>query len=54
MNKLQGEFRVVCGELDEARHKNAEFEMHLKRLASDSDHKLKILTQECERLNGVI
>jgi chromosome segregation ATPase len=54
LNKLQGEFKTVCGELDETKKKLAETENAWKRLKAESDNKVQILTQECERLNALV
>ena len=54
ISKLQGEFKLVCDELDQARRKVNEYENSLKRIAADSDNKIKSLNEECQRLKGVI
>ena len=54
LKKLQGEFKTVCGELDETKKKLAETENAWKRLKAESDNKVQILTQECERLNALV
>lgn len=52
--KLQNEFKGLCNENDELRRKLGEYEGGIKRLSSDSENKIRILTQECERLNAVL
>lgn len=54
LNKLQGEFKAVCGEADELKRKLQEYDVAFKRLNSESENKVKILTQECERLNAMV
>ena len=54
LGKLQGEFKNVCGELDAHKKKLAETETAWKRLKAESDNKVQILTEECERLNTLV
>jgi chromosome segregation ATPase len=54
LNKLQGEFKAVCGELDETKKRLGETENAWKRLKGESDNKIQVLTQEVERLNGLV
>jgi hypothetical protein len=54
MNKLQGEFKAVCMEADDLKRKLQEYEVAFKRLNTDSDNKIKALSQECERLNAMV
>lgn len=54
LGKIQNEFKNVCIENDELKKRNGELEASLKRLGNDSSNKLQTLSQECERLNGVI
>jgi chromosome segregation ATPase len=54
LGKLQNEFKAVCTEYDELKKKNTEYETAIKRLTAESENKMKILTQECERLNSVV
>ena len=54
LNKLQGEFKTVCGELDEAKKRVTETEGAWKRLKSESDGKLQMMADEVQRLNGLI
>ena len=51
LGKLQNEFKIVCGENDELKKRVSDYENAFKRLNSESENKVKILTQECERLN---
>lgn len=54
LGKLQNEFKAVCIEYDELKKKNTEYEATIKRFTAESENKVKILTQECERLNSVV
>ena len=54
LNKLQGEFKTVCGELDENKRKLTETEGAWKRLKSESDGKMHSMAEEIQRLNGII
>ena len=54
LSKLQGEFKSVCFENDELRKKLGEYDNGIKRIGAESENKVKILTQECERLNAVV
>ena len=54
LNKLQGEFKTVCGELDATKKKLADTEDAWKRMKAEYENKVNILTQECERLNALV
>ena len=54
LNKLQGEFKTVCGELDENRKKLNDTEAAWKRMKAEFENKVNILTGECERLNALV
>ena len=54
LNKLQGEFKSVCGEFDETKKKLTETENAWKKLKGDSDNRIAMLAQECERLNALV
>jgi len=54
LNKLQGEFKAVCGELDENRKKLSTTEDAWKRMKAEFENKVNILTGECERLNTLV
>jgi chromosome segregation ATPase len=54
LGKLQNEFKSVCIEYDEIKKKNVEYETTIKRYTAEGENKVKILTQECERLNSVV
>ncbi len=45
LNKLQGEFKTVCGELDETKKKLIQTENAWKKLKSQSDNKGQMLVQ---------
>ena len=54
MNKLQGEFKTVCGELDENKRKLGETEGAWRKLKTESDGKNQLMADEIQRLNGLI
>ena len=54
LNKLQGEFKGVCGQLDETKKKLNNTEDAWKRMKAEYENKVNILTGECERLNGLV
>ena len=54
LNKLQGEFKAVCGELDENKKKLSHTEDAWKRMKAEFENKVNILTGECERLNALV
>ena len=54
LNKLQGEFKAVCGELDETKKKLNHTEDAWKRMKAEFENKVNILTGECERLNALV
>ena len=54
LSKLQQEFKNVCNEHDILKKKLAEYENGIKKISFESENKVKILTQECERLNAVV
>lgn len=54
LNKLQGEFKTVCGELDENRKKLSNTEDAWKRMKAEFENKVNVLTGECERLNALV
>jgi cell division protein ZapA len=54
MGKLQNEFKLVCGENEELKRRYLESENVVKRLKSESESKVAILSQECERLNALV
>lgn len=45
LNKLQGEFKTVCGELDETKKKLIQTENAWKKLKAQSDNKGQMLVQ---------
>ena len=54
LSKLQGEFKGVCGELDEAKKRLGGTEEAWKRMKAEFENKVALLTQECERLNSLV
>ena len=54
LSKLQGEFKIVCGELDVNKKKLSDTEEAWKRMKAEFENKVNILTQECERLNALV
>ena len=54
LNKLQGEFKNVCEDLDATRKKLNETESAWKKLRSDTDSKIELMSNEIQRLNGII
>ena len=54
LNKLQGEFKGVCGELDQTKKKLSETENAWKQLKAESDNRGQIMSQEIERLNALV
>ena len=54
LNKLQGEFKTVCDELDATRKKLNETEAAWKKLRSETDGKIEMMSNEIQRLNGII
>jgi hypothetical protein len=54
MGKLQNEFKLVCGENEELKRRLLESDNVGKRLKSEGDGKVTVLTQECERLNALV
>ena len=54
LSKLQAEFKSVCIENDEYKKRLNEYEHGIKRISVESENKVKILSQEVERLNKVI
>ena len=48
LSKLQGEFKGVCGELDEAKKRLGGTEEAWKRMKAEFENKVALLTQECE------
>jgi chromosome segregation ATPase len=54
LSKLQGEFKQVCGELDQTRKQLAETENAWKRLKAESENKAGVMAEEITRLNGLI
>jgi len=51
MNKLQGEFKAVCGENDQLKRIIDEFS---RAKMPEYENKVTVLSQEIERLNGVL
>ena len=54
LNKLQSEFKQVCGELDSTNKKLSDTESAWKRMKAESENKIAMLSQEIERLNDLI
>ena len=54
LNKLQGEFKQVCAELDGTKQKLSETETAWQRMKAEYENKVALLSQECERLNSLI
>ena len=54
LNKLQGEFKVVCGDYDQTKNKLNETEIAWKKLKSESEGKIQMMADEIQRLNGLI
>lgn len=54
LNKLQGEFKSVCGQLDDTKKKLGNTEDAWKRMKAEFENKVNILTGECERLNALV
>ena len=54
LNKLQGEFKTVCGQFDETKRRLAETESAWKKLKSDSDNNSQTMANEIQRLNQLI
>jgi chromosome segregation ATPase len=54
LNKLQGEFKQVCGELDEHKKRLGDTEGAWKKLKSESEIMAQKMAEEIQRLNGII
>ena len=54
IGKLQNEFKIVCDEGDQLKRKNQELDNALKKLRSEAENKIALLSQEVERLNAVV
>ena len=54
LGKLQNEFKIVCGENDELKKRVADYEVGFKRMNTEGENKVRVLTQECERLNALV
>lgn len=54
LNKLQGEFKTVCEELDATKRKLNETETAWKKLRSETDGKIETMSNEIQRLNQII
>jgi hypothetical protein len=47
MSKLQTEFKTVCGENDQMKKRLMDYEVSFKRLNTESETKIGLLSQEC-------
>ncbi len=54
MGKLQNEFKLVCAENEELKRRFLENENQLKKNRGETESKIAILSQECERLNALV
>lgn len=54
LSKLQNEFKIVCAENDELKKRVTDYEAAIKRFNAESENKVRILTQECEKLNAIV
>ena len=54
IGKLQNEFKSVCDQCDDLKRKLAESDNAFKKYRTDFEQKIALLSQENERLNGVI
>jgi chromosome segregation ATPase len=54
INKLSNDLKGIFTENEELKKKVVEYESVIKRLRAESDNKVNILTQECERLNSIV
>lgn len=54
MGKLQNEFKLVCAENEELKRRYLENENQLKKNRGETEGKIAILSQECERLNALV
>jgi chromosome segregation ATPase len=54
LSKLQNEFKIVCGENDELKKRVTDYEAGFKRMNAEGENKVRVLTQECERLNALV
>ena len=51
LGKLQNEFKIVCGENDELKKRINDYEAAVKRLNAEGENKVRVLSEECQRLN---
>jgi uncharacterized small protein (DUF1192 family) len=54
LSKLQNEFKIVCDESDAMKRKIQELDNANKKLRAEAENKIALLSQECERLNGIV
>jgi predicted nucleic acid-binding Zn-ribbon protein len=54
INKLQNEFKAVCDEYDAMKRQYAENDNGFKKFRSEAESKIALMSQEIERLNGII
>jgi chromosome segregation ATPase len=46
--------KIICGEFEESKKRSSDLELAIKKLNSESENKVRMLVQECERLNSVV
>ena len=54
IDRLTAEFKNMQTQNEEMKRRIAELEGHLKKVSGESENKVNILTQECERLNALV
>ncbi len=51
---MTNECKIICSENEDLKKRVIDLDGKLRKLGGDSENKVKILTQECERLNSVV
>lgn len=54
IGRLTAEFKAMAAQNEDFKKRVQDYENQLKRLKGESDNKVQILTQECERLNALV
>ena len=54
IGRLTAEYKSMVTQNEEFKKKVQDYDNQLKRFKGESDNKVQILTQECERLNGLV
>jgi hypothetical protein len=54
MGKLQNEFKILCNENEDLKKKLQEIDLASKKYRSESENKIALISQECERLNALV